>query len=215
MGYGKDGKGKGGWGKGGGGWGMDPWMMMGMMPPLPASKSKGKGGGGRGGGGGKPTHVFVGGVKGDPSEEDVRAAFGVYGEIADVNMKRHEDGTLKGYFFVVFAEASSAEECKANCTEFLGEKVDVKSADGGSSGKTGDWTCPMCYDLVFSWRDTCNKCGYYGGMWGVGGGKGKGGGKGDRRPGDWTCPSCGDNVFARRTNCNKCGAEKPEGASPY
>merc|ERR1719238_2020314 len=100
-------------------------------------------------------------------------------------MMRHDDGALKGYFFVVYADETAAQDCIANQTEFMGNPVECKGADGGKNTKPGDWTCPMCYDNVFSFRDTCNRCGYWGGMWGCGSKGGKGGGsKGNaKKPG--------------------------------
>eukprot|EP00929_Paragymnodinium_shiwhaense_P017305 TRINITY_DN126404_c0_g1_i1.p1 TRINITY_DN126404_c0_g1~~TRINITY_DN126404_c0_g1_i1.p1 ORF type:complete len:228 (+),score=52.05 TRINITY_DN126404_c0_g1_i1:81-764(+) len=186
--------------------------MMGMVKPLGRGKGKTKGGKQ-----GDPKVVFVGGVKGDPTEEEVRSIFGMYGAIEEVKLMKYEDGRLKGYFFVHFADAETANTCVQNASliELGGQKVDIKMADGGSGTKPGDWTCPMCYDNVFAKRDTCNRCGYYGGYWGAGDGFGKGGNL-RKLPGDWTCEACGDNVFAKKANCNKCGAPKPGGAiTPY
>eukprot|EP00929_Paragymnodinium_shiwhaense_P043603 TRINITY_DN22415_c0_g1_i2.p1 TRINITY_DN22415_c0_g1~~TRINITY_DN22415_c0_g1_i2.p1 ORF type:complete len:233 (+),score=76.36 TRINITY_DN22415_c0_g1_i2:73-771(+) len=205
-----------GWGGKGGGWGGGMGMGWGMPAPLPAAKGKKKGGSRNRTG--NPTHVFVGGVKANPTEEEVRAVFSVFGAISEVKMMAHEDGKLKGFLFVCYENEDSAVECVKNAAGITlsGDAVDVKSADGGKDTKPGDWTCPMCYNLVFSFRDTCNGCGYYGGYFGVGGKGGKSGGNSGPKPGDWTCPGCDNNVFARKDKCGKCGAAKPEGASsPY
>jgi len=95
--------------------------------------------------------------------------------------------------------------------------------------RPGDWRCPKCSNVNFSWRDKCNKCeeprgdtpaivvenggaanGWHsnGGMGGMMGGyqgmmngmMGKSGP--EARPGDWECPRCGNINFSSRTKCN-------------
>mmetsp|Transcript_15054 Transcript_15054/g.34285 ORF Transcript_15054/g.34285 Transcript_15054/m.34285 type:complete len:230 (-) Transcript_15054:102-791(-) len=227
------------------------WGGKGMMMPM-----TGKGGdgwsGGWGGGKGKggcckgkasqgkmvpqqpseppdPNKVFVGALKGEPTEATIREYFCMYGEITDVKMMVHENGASKGYCFVTFADPESVNQVFENYSNHMinGSWVDCKPAAGESKTKPGDWFCPMCGDLVFASKASCNSCGYGAGPMGMcgkgckgkkGGGGGKAGGGGPM-PGDWTCESCGDLVFAKRTNCKMCGAPRPQNgmmrSSPY
>merc|ERR1712110_674263 len=97
-----------------------------------------------------------------------------------------------------------------------GEFIDVKSSSGETTVKEGDWYCPNCGDLVFSFRNACNKCGCPGGKGGKSGGKSygkaKSAGGGGKAPttkvGDWNCPNCGDLVFSYRVQCKQCGTAK-------
>merc|ERR1712025_625852 len=79
---------------------------------------------------------------------------------------------------------------------------------GKGGGKPGDWNCPNCGELVFSWRFSCRSCGTTksgGCLGGVPmGGSGKGGGK----AGDWNCPNCGELVFSWRDSCRSCGTAR-------
>jgi len=88
--------------------------------------------------------------------------------------------------------------------------------DGGSRPqglKSGDWTCPTCFDLVYESRSHCRKCctpkpeGFDMGF-NINRSASIGG-----RPGDWTCPKCNDHVYASRSNCRKCDTPKPEDAT--
>merc|ERR1740121_1694754 len=78
-----------------------------------------------------------------------------------------------------------------------------RSGAGAAAGaRPGDWTCPSCGNLNFSYKDKCNKCGEP-----RGGAKRMG-----MRPGDWLCPACGDLVFASKSACKMCGTPKPDNA---
>jgi len=155
--------------------------------------------------------------------EDILHYFSQFGPVTDVKMMHNADGTSKGYCFVTFESAESAQAVYANYDHNMidGKWVDCKPSDGGGTKpKPGDWWCPMCGDLVFASRSVCNMCGYNGG----GGTQASvvrigGGGSGSRvasKAGDWNCPACGDLVFASKSACSMCGTDKPDdGAGGY
>lgn len=76
--------------------------------------------------------------------------------------------------------------------------------------RPGDWKCPACANINFSWRDKCNKCEEPRGdtpaeplALGWNGPPLPGGVPGrEARPGDWDCPRCGNLNFSSRTKCN-------------
>lgn len=132
--------------------------------------------------------VFVGALPPQVSEDSVRGYFSQFGEIQDMKLMYHDNGIFKGYAFVTFGDVETAQKVYDNyANNIIDDKwVDCKpAADGGrtngggegskgskgwSNGpiKPGDWICPNCGDLVFSWRSSCNMCGF----------PGKGGSKG-------------------------------------
>eukprot|EP00906_Rhabdomonas_costata_P003714 RCo005625 len=90
-----------------------------------------------------------------------------------------------------------------------------------------DWDCPVCRNVNFAKRVTCNRCdtpkpgsvamGTGNPVFGQGGGDlapSSLGGKArfPTQPGDWCCPnvSCGNVNWAKRSTCNLCGAPRPE-----
>merc|ERR1739845_274504 len=125
-------------------------------------KAKGdvpKGGGEKKNPGKVSNTVFVGALPKDPNEASIRAYFEQFGEIAEIKMMEYDSGTSKGFCFITFAAQESAEAVFANYENNIVEDkwVDCKPADGGTVGpKPGDWTCPMCGDLVFAKRNACN-----------------------------------------------------------
>lgn len=236
--------GGGGWG---GGKGADTWDVMAMLALMKGAGSvKGGGlatGGGKGGkkGGSKGAvdspKVFVGGLPKIIHEETVREYFSMFGTILDIKMMISETGDSKGYCFVTFSSAAEAQKVYDNYDSNMidGKWVDCKPASGTQQervpgqAKPGDWWCPLCGDLVFAWRNSCNSCGYAGlppalpviaGL--LGGAAGTA--KGDRgglaqptnlaagKPGDWLCPTCSNVCFSHRPSCNKCGTPKDTGA---
>lgn len=73
--------------------------------------------------------------------------------------------------------------------------------------KPGDWTCPGCGILVFSWRHACRSCNTP-----------KPGGAvatapNGERPGDWNCSKCGELCFAWRQSCRSCGTSQSGGTA--
>jgi len=231
--FGKGGKGGYGdsWGSDGGDWdsfgpwaafagmmaskGGMPWGMMmpwGMSPGGKGGKDGGKGGG-KGGGRAPPggKKVFVGGLPKVPSEDSIREYFSTFGEIEELKLMYNDSGESKGYCFITFDSPAAARQVFDNYDQNMvdGKWVDCKPADGSkeSAQKPGDWYCPMCGDLVFARRNSCNMCGFGGGMPGTPSTPMPNGSK----PGDWICTNCGDLVFSYRDKCNKCGTAK-EGA---
>jgi rubredoxin len=92
------------------------------------------------------------------------------------------------------------------------------------SPQPGDWSCAICSNINFHWRDTCNRCHTQRSDW-------------PKTPAlftasepptyqlqdsapkkpfkilkdDWLCPNkeCNNINFGRRTTCNRCDAPKP------
>jgi len=100
---------------------------------------------------------------------------------------------------------------------------------GGSSSQAdsrpGDWCCPKCGNVNFSWRTVCNisTCKEPKPADGGGGGGGQryspypgnlnGRGRSvrggqEKRDGDWTCPRCNNMNFAWRSQCNGHGCDQ-------
>mmetsp|Transcript_32516 Transcript_32516/g.101438 ORF Transcript_32516/g.101438 Transcript_32516/m.101438 type:complete len:241 (-) Transcript_32516:65-787(-) len=176
-----------------------PWGMP-QMPSFKGSKGCAKGSGR------DPSirKVFVGGLPHVPSEDGIRDFFAQFGPIEEVKMMYGSGGESKGYCFITFASAEAAGKVFDNYDDNLvdGKWVDCKPADGGKTSKPGDWICPMCGDLVFAKRTSCNMCGFGDGMPGLTAVPN------GQKPGDWICQNCGDLVFSYRDKCNKCGASK-------
>jgi len=198
---------------------MKGMMMKGMMMMKGGKGFPGKGApGGKKGGSAGPINkkkLFVGGLPKQPSEDAVNEFFSSFGTVADLKIVNDDQGICKGYCFVTYEDEESAQRVVDNGENNIidGKWVDCKISDPSSSGgggsqqaaKPGDWYCPMCGDLVFAKRTSCNMCGYSG-MGGMPVTAEKAG-----KPGDWVCPSCGDLVFSYRDACNKCGAERTAG----
>lgn len=82
--------------------------------------------------------VFVGGLpKDSATEDDVRAHFSTFGEVAEVDMKYDAiSGLSRGFCFVVFSDKAAAEACLSFKEHSMaGKWVEVKSAQpsGGPS----------------------------------------------------------------------------------
>jgi RNA recognition motif-containing protein len=77
------------------------------------------------------TSIYVGNLSFDATEEDIREAFAVFGEVASVTIiKDRETGRPRGFAFV---EMPSGEQAKAaienvNLAEIAGRKVTVNEA---------------------------------------------------------------------------------------
>jgi len=153
-----------------------------------------QGGGDKGGGkgGGKESglndpsnpKLFVGALPRTANEESITAHFSQFGAVKEVVVKMHDDGSCKGFAFVLFEDAGSAKMVLDNhaSNEFEGKWIDCKSAvtmpKGGGKGKDGmGMMMGMMGAMMGGWG---GKGGGkdWGGSWG-GGGKdfgGKGGG---------------------------------------
>ena len=91
--------------------------------------------------------IFVGGLSWGTEDSGLRAAFEAYGEVTDAKVITDRDtGRSRGFGFVTFAEASSAEEAveKMNGAELDGRKLRVNEAQerrrdnrGGGGGFRG------------------------------------------------------------------------------
>mmetsp|Transcript_2368 Transcript_2368/g.4285 ORF Transcript_2368/g.4285 Transcript_2368/m.4285 type:complete len:418 (-) Transcript_2368:39-1292(-) len=188
--------------------------------------AKGRKGGGKEGhsGKGKPEFaspkILVASLPDYASEDLVRDAFEMFGEIVDVKMMFDDRSDSKGSCQVTFASAEDAERVLDNheFNEVDGTWVDCrrvasKPASGPSHDvKPGDWTCPECGNNVFAKKDQCNRCGYAR-QEGDRAQIPKGGGKGANvkgKPGDWICSACGDLVFASRDACKRCGEPRAQ-----
>lgn len=224
-------------GGGGGGFDVKGAMMKGMMMKgmmsmmMKGCKSKGKKGcgacemagrGGKCGGfdkdsgkGGNIKKLFVGGLPKQPNEKSIRDYFSMFGTVTEIKMLLDDQGFSKGYCFVSFDSTDASKMVLDNYENNIidGKWVDVKPSDPGDSAKPGDWYCPMCGDLVFAKRNSCNMCGYSGvGMPAMmSDGANKTSSPRSGKPGDWVCPNCNDLVFSYRDKCNKCGTAKSDG----
>ncbi|CAK0844682.1 unnamed protein product [Prorocentrum cordatum] len=185
KGWGKDG-GKAGGKDGGKGWGKDSGKGFGKDSGKGWGKDSGKGfgkdsgKGGKGGkgdkggksGGGKPNDckIFVGGVPKGATEDELKAHFTYYGTVVECSMKYDDWGGFRGFAFVVFDNAASAQAVLADAANqtFKGKWIDCKNPASNTGDKGG------------------SKGGDKGGKFdkGKGGGKfdkgGKGGGKFDK-----------------------------------
>mmetsp|Transcript_37745 Transcript_37745/g.68790 ORF Transcript_37745/g.68790 Transcript_37745/m.68790 type:complete len:271 (-) Transcript_37745:69-881(-) len=160
--------------------------------------------------------IFVGALPKTANEGHVREYFENFGVVEDVKMMVHDSGEPKGYCFVTFNNANSAEAVFENYqnNQILGTWVDCKPTDGGkNAGGKGDggrqmmMMNPMMMQGGMGCMDGsmgCMDC--MGGKGQIMPAMGKG-----AKPGDWMCPSCGDLVFARRDTCKMCGFSRGGG----
>lgn len=153
--------------------------------------------------------VFVGGLPKEPDQMAIIEYFSQFGKVTDIKMMCKEDGTSRGYCFISFDSITAAKTVVLDNYDHNmidGKWVDCKPADGDNAVKPGDWWCPMCGNLIFASKSSCNTCGFD--SWGMDTSMflAKAG-----KPGDWTCATCGHLNFAFREQCNKCGAPKPHG----
>jgi len=197
--------------------GMEPSGMMGMTGwggTVPRGRKGGKGSSPGKGIGDKiassmqTKKIFVGNLPKVPDEENIREYFSSFGDVEEVKMMYNEKGDSKGFCFVTFESTEPAKFVFENYEHNVidGQWVDCKLPDGGKNGIAGDWLCPVCGDLVFSWRSSCNMCGF-------GGTPGSPAAPNGGKPGDWICHNCGDLVFSYREKCNKCGTAKHQGTT--
>ena len=102
-------------------------------------------------------NIYVGNLSYDAAEDDLREAFGRFGEVTAVNIvKDRETGRSRGFAFVEMAEDGAAAKAIAelNQTELVGRAVTVNEArpkrensggrgggggGGGGGGRRRDW----------------------------------------------------------------------------
>uniref|UniRef100_A0A0D9WYZ3 RanBP2-type domain-containing protein n=1 Tax=Leersia perrieri TaxID=77586 RepID=A0A0D9WYZ3_9ORYZ len=88
---------------------------------------------------------------------------------------------------------------------------------GGPDGLSeGDWKCPKCDNVNFSFRNNCNmkKCGAPRPNPGSNAAPPRKDNK-DAPEGSWTCPECNNLNYPFRTACNRkgCGSSRPASAN--
>jgi len=128
---------------------------------------------------------------------------------------------------LVFAKRSSCYVCgypdgggKGGCMKGMSKGSKGGGRDSSPMGqkgggrrevREGDWECPSCGDLVFSYRGSCNKCDTPKPSSERQSSKqeGRSGRQQQAKPGDWNCPGCGDLVFASKKECSLCRTPKP------
>ena len=89
--------------------------------------------------------VFLGGLSFDAREDDLKADFGKYGELEDVQLPNGESGRHKGFAFLTYVKAEDAlEACKEHHQkEYLGREISARVVvprgdRGGGGGGGGD-----------------------------------------------------------------------------
>lgn len=91
------------------------------------------------------TNIYVGNLSYNATEDDLREAFGRFGEVTSVSVIKDRDtGRARGFAFVEMPDASQAAEAIANLnnTEIAGRNVTVNEARpredrGGGGGRRG------------------------------------------------------------------------------
>ncbi|KAF9203155.1 hypothetical protein BGZ49_006726 [Haplosporangium sp. Z 27] len=80
---------------------------------------------------GSQAKVFVGGLSWGTTDDSLREGFGIHGEVTDaIVVKDRETGRSRGFGFVTFADADSAEEAikRLNNQDFEGRQIKVDRA---------------------------------------------------------------------------------------
>lgn len=76
-------------------------------------------------------HIFVGNLTRETTEDDLRSAFGQFGEVSAVNiLKDHLSGESRGFGFVEMPEVDAAQAAIArlNTAELKGRPLTVSEA---------------------------------------------------------------------------------------
>lgn len=123
--YGKAGFGKGGYGKGGYGSAENDSEYF-----APGSKAKGRGKQLNTGSRDQPEKIFVGNLPKTITADDLEAHFSTFGEVRSVDLKLDYSGVPRGFAFIVFDNAESAQQVLDNSEDmtFDGERIDCKPA---------------------------------------------------------------------------------------
>lgn len=91
------------------------------------------------------TNIYVGNLSYNATEDDLREAFGQYGEVSSVSVIKDRDtGRARGFAFVEMPDANQAAQAieNLNNTEIAGRAVTVNEARpredrGGGGGRRG------------------------------------------------------------------------------
>ena len=93
------------------------------------------------------TNIYVGNLSYNATEDDLREAFGQYGEVSSVSVIKDRDtGRARGFAFVEMPDANQAAQAieNLNNTEIAGRAVTVNEArpredrgGGGGGGRRG------------------------------------------------------------------------------
>ena len=103
--------------------------------------------------------VFLGGLPFEANEQDIRADFGKFGELEDIQFPMDGTGRHKGFAFLTYrdpADASDAakehhERPYKSAREISARIVVPRAERGGADGaRPGDWACPKCNANVFA-----------------------------------------------------------------
>jgi len=101
------------------------------QPPRPRHSSSSHGNKGSPGHKATDGTIFVGSLPAVPDENSIRSYFSNFGEIQQLNMKYDENGSSRGFCFIVFAATESAQAVFDNYNENMidGKWVDCKPCD--------------------------------------------------------------------------------------
>ena len=105
--------------------------------------------------------IFLGGLSYDCTEDDLKADFGKYGDLEDVQLPMGGMGKHKGFGFLTFRSKDDAEYAvkQHNQREYLGRPISAKIVVPRDQRGQSDWTCPACGANVFGSKSSCFKCG--------------------------------------------------------
>ncbi|RAH07007.1 MAG: hypothetical protein CMA00_000970 [Methanobacteriota archaeon] len=83
--------------------------------------------------------LFIGGISYEATEEDLREAFAIHGQLKDVHLAMDKDTKKpRGFGFVTFSKKKDAEAAikKMNKSEFKGRKISVEESSSGGRSKS-------------------------------------------------------------------------------
>ncbi|CAG9463999.1 unnamed protein product [Pedinophyceae sp. YPF-701] len=92
----------------------------------------------------RPRRVFVGGLDGAITEDDIIEYFSQFGDVETAEIPRDHDGRGRGFCFVTFASKDSVAACKqaGRFQEIGDKKVEIKDATPKGTGPVGRMQAP-------------------------------------------------------------------------